>query len=148
MAATGVTISDVQAEAIGIRCPIGDCKTVLADPFQGSDVVAGHAYLVSNMLLFALEDRDGAGPVGNCEVTCAYEIPKLQLSNARPSKIRAVDALLIGHRLGYNAGSDLFCIKTALYATVGHVLEAKAANASEVLIHFIGNIEADYIAST
>jgi hypothetical protein len=141
MGATGQTVSDVQTEAVGIRCPIGDCKTILADPYVASDVVAGHIYAVSNMLVVALQDR--ADDATNVNVPCAYEIPMLAIGPQFEIQAKVAQAWAAGERLSYKLTSDLIVAYKSAFSVIGYVLEAKIANASECLIHFKGDAEAD-----
>ena len=144
MVATGTTVSDVQIEAVGIRCPIGDCKTIAARPALGSALTAGMVRPVSNLLVVALQS---AVLAGTALVPCAYEIPALEIGPTFAVKPRAADTWVVGQRLGFVQISDVFAILGVSANCVAYVLEAKAANASECLIHFKGNTEADYATS-
>jgi hypothetical protein len=141
MGSTGDTVSDVQSEAIGIRCPIGDCQTLECTPVAaGSSVVAGQFYDQSNMLVAALESR--ASTKTN-SVVVAYEIPKLAIGPTFGVKPRASETWVAGQRLGFKAASNLFVAWTSDFSVNGHALEGKAANASTCLIHFVGKTEGD-----
>jgi len=144
MAATGTTVSEVVVEAVGIRCPIGDCKTVAGRPALGSALVAGMVRPLSNLLVVALQD---AVLAGTALVSCAYEIPALQIGPTYQVKPRAADTWVVGQRLGFIQVSEVMCIMAVSTNCIGYTLEAKAANASECLIHFKGNTEADYATS-
>ena len=144
MVATGTTVSDVQIEAIGIRCPIGDCRTIAARPMLGSALTAGIMRPVSNMLVVALQSQVLAG---TALVTCAYEIPALQIGPAYAVKPRAANTWAVGTRLGFIEISDVMCVLGVSTMCVGYALEAKAANASTCLIHFKGDTEATYETS-
>ena len=144
MVATGTTVSDVQIEAIGIRCPIGDCKTIAARPALGSALTAGMVRPVSNLLVVALQS---AVLAGTALVPCAYEIPTLQIGPTFAVKPRAGDAWAIGTRIGFIEISDVFCVLGVSTMCVGYALEVKAANVSECLIHFKGDTEAMYETS-
>jgi len=146
MGATGETVSNVLVEQIGMRCPIGDCKTVLVDPYCASEVEAGNCYANSNMLVMALKDRDADAT--DVYVPCAYEIPLLQIGADYPVKPRASETWVVGQRLGFKDSSDIFVILTAAFNPVAYALKAKAANASECLIHFKGDTEADIAISS
>jgi len=146
MASTGQTTSEVVVEQVGIRCPIGDCKVLQVDPFVGSDVVAGQVYAISNMVVVALKDcLDGAT---DRLVPCAYEIPKLAIGPTFAVKPKASETWTVGTRLGFKDASDLFLTLAAGYSALAYVLEAKAANASECLIHFKGDAVADVAISS
>ena len=146
MGATGTTVSDVQIEALGIRCPIGDCKVILGRPMLGSALVAGNIAELSNLLVIALES---AALAATALVPCAYEVPKLQIGPTYQVKPSAGETWVVGNRLGFNQLSDLIQLGAgAGFSKIGYALEAKAANASECLIHFKGNTEAALLTST
>ena len=135
--ATGPISSETMTEAVGIRCPIGDCKVINAPIATGSDVVAGEFHAMSNMLVVALESRAAAATDQNA--VGAYEIPALKIGPAYPVSARASETWVQGQRLGYNSGSNLVVALTSDFSVMGYTLEPKAANASECLIHFKGD---------
>lgn len=146
MGSTGEVVTQSGIADIGIRCPIGDCRVVDAPFALTSEIVAGQAYAISNMLAVALKSRSTASTVQS--VPCAYEIPVLKIGSDFGIGCKPAAAWPVGMRLGFKAASNIMVPLAAGYHCVGYVLEAKAANASDCLIHFKGDAAADIAISS
>lgn len=136
MGATGDVVTVTRSEQVGLRCPIGECHVVEANPSSAVALVAGTPYRVSNLLVIALRDRTATA--SDPLIPCAYEIPKLAVGSAFNVGVRASETWAVGARLGMKIKSNILVAATGSYTVVAHALEAKAANASSCLVHFKG----------
>lgn len=124
---SSTTTSEV--ELARIRCPIGECKTFELPAAHGSDITIGD--LVVSVDTLAMAISSGVSEI----VVCAYEIPMVVVD------CRASAAINPGAALGYIAASDVFVENSSDLSVVAHALEYKAANVSEILVHFDGRVK-------